>query len=151
MRLWLAGAACWALALFICLVAGLARGGRLGEAHFGALSLVFLGGGLLAWLAGLPIIAALGRGRPAETRFAAALLVLSSLSLAAPAAIFALQYRLFYAQWHAPFGTRIWILQFVFTSASALYQFAVLGTRLMLPAAPLAIFAASLYLARRMR
>ena len=44
-----------------------------------------------------------------------------------------MDYRLFYARWHAPFGTRTWVYQFTFTSASAVYQFIVMGIRLYLP------------------
>ena len=51
--------------------------------------------------------------------------------------LFAMDYRLFYSRWHAPFGTIVWAFQFVFTSASAVYQFAVLGMRLFCRSASL--------------
>jgi hypothetical protein len=47
--------------------------------------------------------------------------------------MFSIIYRNFYAQWHGDPFTRIWLFQLTFTSASALYQFAVLGLRLYLP------------------
>lgn len=65
--------------------------------------------------------------------------------------IFALQYRIFYAQWHEPAFSRIWFFQQLFTSLGAAYQFAVLGSRLYLPAGPLFLLAASYALLRRMR
>ncbi|MBL0371422.1 hypothetical protein JJB09_05220 [Rhizobium sp. KVB221] len=43
----------------------------------------------------------------------------------ATATLFALQYRVFYAQWHADFPSIVWCFQLVFTSAAAVYQFTV--------------------------
>jgi hypothetical protein len=62
-----------------------------------------------------------------------------------------MDYRSFYSRWHAPFGSVIWMFQFVFTGASAVYQFAVLGSRLFMPLGLLFLVATSLYLAKRMR
>ena len=71
--------------------------------------------------------------------------------MAMTAFLFALDYRVFYARWHAPTGSLIWMFQFAFTSASAVYQFGVLGSRLFLPLGLIWLPGASLYLARRMR
>lgn len=43
-----------------------------------------------------------------------------------------------------PFGTVIWFFQFAFTSASAVYQFAVLGVRHYLPFGLILLIAASI-------
>ncbi|WP_438748137.1 hypothetical protein [Pararhizobium sp. O133] len=111
--------------------------------------LLFFCGGIIAW----PCAVFLGRfgaiGRRGETRFAAFFLCLTVCTIAATAFIFAMDYRLFYAQWHQPFGTRIWMYQFVFTSAAAVYQFVVMGIRLYLPVGFAALALASLWLARR--
>jgi hypothetical protein len=61
-----------------------------------------------------------------------------------------MDYRLFYAQWHRPFGTRIWAYQFIFTSAGAVYQFLVMGLRLYLPVGLPILAGTSLWLARSM-
>ncbi|MNY76595.1 hypothetical protein D3C86_2162310 [compost metagenome] len=61
--------------------------------------------------------------------------------------LFALDYRAFYARWHADAGTRAWLYQFAFTSLVAFYQFLVLGIRLYLPVGGAALLAASLWLA----
>ncbi|WP_312362056.1 hypothetical protein [Ensifer sp.] len=105
-------------------------------------------GGMLAW----PLAVFLARfatlGRPGETRFAAYLLCLSLGTIAFTALLFALDYRVFYARWHAHTGTRTWFYQFGFTSLVAFYQFLVLGVRLYLPFGGAVLVAASLWLAR---
>lgn len=117
--------------------------------HIVSILLLFFCGGIIAW----PCAVFLGRfaaiGRRGETRFAAFFLCLTVLTIAATAFIFAMDYRLFYAQWHQPFGTRIWMYQFVFTSAGAAYQFVVMGIPLYLPLGFAALALASLWLARR--
>lgn len=118
--------------------------------HIGSILILFFCGGVIAW----PCALFLGRfgaiGRGSETRFAAFFLCLTVCTITATAFLFAMDYRLFYAQWHQPFGTRIWMYQFVFTSAAAVYQFVVMGIRLYLPVGFAALALASLWLARRM-
>ncbi len=65
-----------------------------------------------------------------ETRFAAHFLCLTVFTVAVTAFVFALDYRTFYAQWHAPVFTYIWCLQQIFTMAGASYQFLVIGVPL---------------------
>jgi hypothetical protein len=86
-----------------------------------------------------------------ERRFAAAFLTLAVVTIAATAAVYALQYRSYYAQWHEPVGTITWVFQFVFTGLSAAYQFAVLGLRLFFPLGFLALFGISYWVARMPR
>lgn len=148
---WIIGAVVWGVAMALCICASLTLNQRLPEAHLPRLLLVYFVGGMLAWLVSLPLIRFCAVGRTTETRFAASFLFLTIGTTAATALIFALQYRLFYAQWHAPFGTRIWAFQFVFTSASAVYQFAVLGLRLYLPLGLLFLTGASVLLTHRSR
>jgi len=116
-----------------------------------ALLFVYFLGGALAWPLALKAAGICGRGKPIETRFAACLLCLAIATMAMTAFLFALDYRIFYARWHAPFGSIIWMFQFAFTGASAVYQFGVLGSRLFLPLGFIWLPVASLYLARRMR
>jgi hypothetical protein len=54
----------------------------------------------------------------------------------ATAAIFALQYRVFYAHWHADFPSITWGFQLAFTSVGALYQFTVDSLYLYIPLGP---------------
>lgn len=124
---------------------------RLPVARLDDLVLLYFSGGLLGWFLALPMIRFCGHARAAETRFAAAFLFLGLGTVLVTALLFATHYRLFYAQWHAPFGSRIWVHQFVFTSAGAVYQFAVLGLRLAFPLALVFLVAASLHLARARR
>lgn len=119
--------------------------------HLAELLVMYGLGGMLAW----PLAVFLARfatlGRPAETRFAAYLLCLSLGTIAVTAILFALDYRVFYARWHADTGTRAWLYQFAFTSLVAFYQFLVLGVRLYLPVGGAALLAVSLWLAGSQR
>lgn len=116
-----------------------------------ALLIVYFLGGALAWPLAVNAARICGAGKPVETRFAANLLCLAIATMAMTALLFALDYRIFYARWHAPFVSIIWLFQFAYTGASAVYQFGVLGSRLFLPLGLIWLPVASLYLARRMR
>jgi hypothetical protein len=125
--------------------------GRATGSHDVALTAIYALGGLLGWLVACPLVRWSGDGRGAPKVFAAWFLLLGLATIAATAGLFALQYRLFYAHWHAPFPSRIWTYQFIFTSASALYQFAVLGLRHFLPSAFLILLVLAVLMARRSR
>lgn len=146
-----AGALAWGLLMALSAAFALYRRNGLQTDRLEALLFVFFLGGALAWPIALTAARLCGRGRPVETRFAACLLCLSIATMAMTAFLFALDYRVFYSRWHAPPGSLIWMFQFVFTGASAVYQFGILGSRLFLPLGLLWLPAASLYLARRMR
>jgi len=124
---------------------------REGQATFQLTKILvlFFAGGAMAW----PFSLFLGRffalDRRIETRVAAYFLFLTVLTIAATAFLFAMDYRLFYERWHAPFGTRIWLYQFVFTTGAAAYQFVVMGIRLYLPFGLVALAGTSLWLAKR--
>ncbi|MGZ9718574.1 hypothetical protein [Rhizobium miluonense] len=144
-------AAFWGLAMAAsALVALYLRNGLL-TSHLAALVLVYFLGGALSWLVTVPFARRFAGHRPPTARFAAFFLALSIGTVAITAFLFAMDYRWFYARWHAPFGSLVWIFQFLFTSASAVYQFAVLGFTLFLPIGLLCLIAASVYLTRHMR
>jgi len=84
-----------------------------------------------------------------EAAFAAAFLCLTVFTIAVTSMIFALILRNFYAQWHGDPLSKLWLVQFAFTTASALYQFAVMGIRLYLPLGVMFLFGASWLLANR--
>lgn len=118
--------------------------------HLARILAIYGAGGFAAWLAALPIARLTARRGRLETRFAAHFALLGLGTILCTAFVFAIDYRAFYAQWHQPFGTRIWAFQFFFTSIGAVYQFLVMGLRLYLPAGLPILAGASLWLARAM-
>jgi hypothetical protein len=49
------------------------------------------------------------------------------------AILFALQFRLYFAQWHHPAFSKVWFWQQFFTAGSSVYTYFVIGLRLYLP------------------
>lgn len=145
----LVGAPIWGLVMALSALVALYLRNGAETSHLNSILLLFFAGGLVSWPFALLLgrFGAIGRGR--ETRFAAFFLCLTVCTIAATAFIFAMDYRIFYARWHAPFGSRTWAYQFTFTSASAVYQFVVMGIRLYLPLGFAALGLASLWLAAR--
>lgn len=119
--------------------------------HWSMLILVYFLGGAIAWPFALYAMRVAAIRRRAEVRFAAAFLALTLGTIGFTAVIFAIIYRNFYAEWHGEFFSRLWFVQLAFTSATAIYQFAVIGLRLYLPLGLVMLFAASLWQARTMR
>ncbi|MDL2400526.1 hypothetical protein [Rhizobium mayense] len=150
-RLLLFGAFCWGAAMAGSALSALYLRNGLLTSHVPALTMVYFLSGAFAWPLMLPLARLLAHRRPLEGRFAAFFLTLSLGTVAMTAFLFAMDYRWFYARWHAPFGTLVWAFQFVFTSASAVYQFAILGLGLFLPFGFVVLVAVSFYLARHMR
>ncbi|MER8373752.1 hypothetical protein [Mesorhizobium sp. M1409] len=114
-------------------------------------TLLFAVGAGLAFPIGLFAAKLVSQGRRWEVAFAAAFVCLTAATVGLTAGLFALQYRSYYAEWHAPAFTYTWALQFVFTTLIALYQFVVLGIRLYFPLGFVALFAASVWFARQRR
>lgn len=108
-------------------------------------------GGAIAFPLGLYIARFIALGRRAETAFAAAFLSFSLVTVAVTSGLYALQYRGYYAQWHADAFSITWIFQLIFTTLSSLYQFAVLGVRMYIPIGFAALVLASLWFARQPR
>jgi hypothetical protein len=108
-------------------------------------------GGVIAFPVALTAARLVTRGRRWETALAAAFVCLLGATLAFTGGLFALQYRSYYAEWHAPAFTLTWAFEFVFTVLTALYQFAVLGVRLYFPLGFAALVAASVWFARQRR
>lgn len=146
-----AGAFAWGLAMAMSFLASVSVFGRDMGSHTGALTVLYAGGAFLGWLIALPLIHFVSRNRAPSVVLSAYLVILGLATLAATAGLFALHYRIFYAHWHAPAFTRVWIYQQVFTSASAVYQFAVTGLRHFLPVGLLLLLGLSLVMARRSR
>jgi len=147
----LLGAPAWGLLMMLSALAALYIRHRLETFHLAAMLLLYFSGGFFAWPFCLILGRLLAHRHRIEARVAAFFLSLSAGTILMTAFLFAMQYRLFYAQWHAPPATFIWAFQFVYTSASAIYQFSIMGLTLFLPLGLLFLIAASLALARRMR
>lgn len=146
----LGGALCWGIAMAACAYVSLVMHDRLPSFHLRRLLVIYFAGGTAAWPIVLPMARFLSRRRGIEARFAAHFALLSVGTVSITALVFALDYRLFYAQWHEPFGTVIWAFQFAFTTAGAIYQFLVMGLGLYLPVGLPVLAGASLWLARSM-
>jgi hypothetical protein len=110
---------------------------------------IFSGGAFLAFVPGVMMAKRVAQ-RKSQSQYMAALLVgIALCTLGVTALINIFQYRSYYAIWHDRVGAHDWYWQQFFTTASALYQFAVLGTRLYLPFAPLALIAAAYILSTK--
>ena len=142
----------WGISAGVCALTGLMLGGWLTPSNVRTVILLFALGGFLAFPFGLFFARLLSQFRATgETAFAAAFIAFTVTTVAMTAALYGLQYRSYYAQWHADAFTRIWFLQFTHTLAAAAYEFAALGLRLYFPLGFVALLAASLWFARRSR
>ncbi|KJF74100.1 hypothetical protein [Agrobacterium arsenijevicii] len=139
----------WAAISAATATLGLYLRNRLETDHAADIAVLFFCGGLLGW----PLSMLALRFLPASTglplRFAASCLAIAFFTIAVAAAFFALQYRIFYAQWHAPAFSRIWFFQQFFTSLGAIYQFCILGLGLYFPFAAVPLALAGAILCRR--
>lgn len=120
--------------------------------HQAGVTALFAVGGLLAFAPALFVARIVsGRRTDAAGRFAAMFLSLALATIGITALLFGLEYRTYYAEWHAETFSYVWGLQLFFTMANALYQFAVIGMRLYVPIGLAALFLFSLWFARAAR
>ncbi|CUX18001.1 MULTISPECIES: hypothetical protein [Agrobacterium tumefaciens complex] len=145
----LLGAFVWALCSAAAAAIGLYVRNRLETDHATDIIMLFFAGGLFGWLLAMAALHFLPPSTTLPLRFAAACLAIAFFTLAVAAAFFAFEYRIFYAQWHAPAFSRIWFFQQLFTSLGAIYQFCVLGLGLYLPFAAVPLLPAGAFLCRR--
>jgi hypothetical protein len=143
------GSAIWGASMTAAAVAGIYwRDGLLIVRPLAVISLFFYGAAV-GFAPGL-WLAELLCGRAGRiVRFIVGTIILGLATHTATAVVFALQYRVFYAHWHAPFLTVVWCFQFVFTMASALYQFTVDSMFVYVPLAPLMFGVLGLWFSRR--
>ncbi|MBX3529820.1 MAG: hypothetical protein KF849_04385 [Rhizobiaceae bacterium] len=147
----LVGTPLWAALLAASAAAWLLLLHRFETSQWQTILAVFALGGLLAFPSGLFAARLLAPGASVGPRFAASFLCMGLASVLGVAFVFSMQYRVYYAQWHEPFPTIPWFFQLAFTGAGAVYQFAVLGVRMLFPVAFVALFAFSLWHARALR
>lgn len=147
----LCGSLLWAVAMGASALVNLVLDGWETPAKIRFVSLLYALGGALAFPVGLFLARLVSLDRRWDVAFAAAFICLLTATIAFTGGLFGLQYRSYYGQWHAPALTITWAFQFVFTMVTALYQFVVLGIRLYFPLGFIALFAASIWFARRQR
>jgi hypothetical protein len=147
----LLGSAGWAAAMAASTAGALYFGGRSESAQFDSIVVIYALGGLIAFPVALYLARLFALGTSAERRFAAALFFLGIATMLGTAFVFSMHYRQYFAQWHEDFLTITWVFQLLVTGANAVYQFSVLGTRLFFPFGFIALFAASLLVARLAR
>ncbi|PHP66644.1 hypothetical protein CSC94_13250 [Zhengella mangrovi] len=149
-RVALLGAIAWGTAMLASAAAGLGLDGWSSTDMARVLVLFFAGGGVAFPLA-LALFGILARWlgfRPTQ-RFAAAFLLLGIGTIATTAFGFSQVFRYYFATFHAPFGTRLWANQTVFTTAAGVYHFLVMGLRLFVPVGLPALLLAAFLLAGR--
>ena len=147
----LIGSTCWALIMAASALLATWINGWQTLQKFETIAILYALGAALAFPIGLTLARLLSLGKSAETAFASVFLSLSLSTIGVTAALYALYYRRYYSAWHEDFLTVTWMFQFVFTSATALVQFAVLGVPLFFPVGFVALFVASIWFARSTR
>lgn len=146
----LGGAIAWGLVLMASAATGLALNGWTMADMLPPL-LVYMAGGLLTFPLAIWLTRSLDGWlamRPGQ-RFAAAFILLGVGSVAVTALLFSQVFRLYFSAFHGPFGSKLWLIQTVFTSAAAIYHFLVTGLRLFIPLGLPALLVTALLLARR--
>lgn len=144
------GSAAWAIVIGGSAGVELVRSDAAAGERLTLICAIYAAGALVAFAPALFVGRLLSRGR-SEAAFAATLLALSVGTIGAVGLLFAVDYRLYYAQWHEPAFSPDWVRQFIFTTAAAFYQYLVIGLRLYVPVGLVALFAASLWNARATR
>ena len=147
----LLGALLWALAMGASALTGLWLDNWETPEKIRFVVLLYAMGAAIAFPIGLFLARLISLDRPSEVAFAAAFVCLLAATLAFTGGLFALQYRSYYAEWHAEAFTVRWAFELVFTSLTALYQFVVLGVRLYFPLGFIALAIASVWFARQQR
>jgi hypothetical protein len=143
------GSAIWGALMVIAAIAGVWwRDGLIIISRLAVVSLFFYGAAV-GFAPGLWLAELLCGKSGRIARFVAGTIILALSTHTATAAIFALQYRVFYAHWHAEFPSITWCYQLVGTSIGAVYQFTVDSFYVYFPAAPLMFIALGIWFARR--
>jgi len=134
----------WALFLAAHASINLHGQGWLNMTAIGKMAAIIFAGAFLGGTIGWSLSLLLSGHRIAPKRFATAFVIILLATIGISAAIFSLQYRLYYSQWHHPAFTIGWAFQMLFTTASSVYLFSVQGLRLLLPFGPVGLIVATL-------
>ncbi|MBX9455730.1 MAG: hypothetical protein KL863_06690 [Rhizobium sp.] len=143
------GSAGWGLLLAIAAMVGIWTHNRLIVANPYAIAAVYFYGGSLAFAPALWLARLVLDGRGSLARLAGASIIMAVTAHLVTAAVFALQYRVFYSHWHADFPQIVWFFQLAFTSAGAGYTFTVGSLAYYWPFSCLAFIGFGLWFARR--
>ena len=146
-----AGGAVWAVAMAASAFVAILMQDWETSANIQSVAVLFALGGALSFPLALFIARFLSLGRSSEAALAAAFFSFVAVTVSITGLIFAFDYRTYYSEWHADAGSIAWVFQLVFTTLAALYQFAVLGVRLLFPVGFVALFAVSLWFTRMPR
>lgn len=146
-----AGAAIWTAIVATGAVLDVWRDGWQTPEKLAQIGTLYALGAAFGFPLGLYLARLVALGRSAETAFASMFLGLAGSTMAMTAGFYALEYRQYYATWHADFPSITWAFQFVFTAASSLIQFIVLGIPLFFPVGFAGLFVAGLWFARQPR
>jgi hypothetical protein len=119
------GSAGWGAILMTSALVGIWLRNGLTVTNPFAIGSVFFYGGALAFVPSVWLAMLILYRRGAIARFVGCTLIIAIASHLATSAIFALQYRAFYAHWHASFPNIVWFFQLAFTSAGAVFIFTV--------------------------
>lgn len=143
------GSAAWGIAMAITAMTGMWMRNSLVVVNPLAIAGVYFYGGSLAFAPAL-WLSNLWLGRAGKLgRLAGATLLIVLATHLATSAIFALQYRMFYAHWHSSFPSLVWFFQLAFTSAGAVFTFTVGSLTYYWPLSCLAFLAFGLWFAFR--
>jgi hypothetical protein len=149
LRTVLLGSILWCTAISLCVWFNVRLMSWGSEAQRMEVILIIAAGALLAFLPGVTLARLVASGK-AQSQYMAALLIGLTLStIGLTALIYLFQFRSYYAIWHDNVGAHDWYWQQFFTTASAFYQFAVLGTRLYMPLGPLVLITAAYILSTK--
>lgn len=114
------------------------------QAQVISIAAIYFGGGLLAFVPTLFVVNFLAP-RPGIARIVVMGVLLSLATIIMTSGVMALVFRSYFSQWHAPFLTRSWMWQQLFTVAGAVYQYLVIGLRFYMPVGIMALILASLW------
>ena len=146
----LAGALAWGAMMAVCALVSLVLDQQRGLSYHVALIVAYyLAGGFLAYVAAWPFVSWAVSRFSAPQRFGFTAILLTGFTLAATASVLALDYRIYYSEWHAAIFSRTWFYQQVFTALGSTYQYLVIGSRLYWPLAPVFLLATSWWLSRK--
>jgi hypothetical protein len=144
-------AALWGLAMALSAMLAIRQVGWSPSNRQAAVVAIFGIGGAISYVPAALLARFAALGRPWNVRFAASLCALGIVTLGLTALLYATLYRFYYSQWHAETLTLRWAFELIFTTAGALYQFAVLGLRMYFPLGFAALAGFALWWARTMR
>ena len=97
--------------------------------EIGRLAMIYGAGAFLGMAFAIGLVRFFNRPKAGSSRALTIFALALVITVLATGGLLALEYRIYYSQWHAPAFSRIWLWQQVFTTLGALYQYAVMGLR----------------------